>query len=148
VRIQELEDSFKGLADRNRLRILNLLCHGELCGCDIQHVLETSQPNVSRHLTYLKHVGLVTDRREGFRVFCRLTEESGGRLRGLFGFLREAFHGDGDCQRDLVRLKQAIQDGACTLQQIDDWPLAELQAERAPLVPWPRVANKKEVVRK
>jgi len=50
----QLTDAFKGLADPTRLRILNLLLHGELCGCDIQVVLETPQPNASRHLTYLK----------------------------------------------------------------------------------------------
>jgi ArsR family transcriptional regulator len=50
----QVTDAFKGLADPTRLRILNLLPHGELCGCDIQVVLETPQPNASRHLTYLK----------------------------------------------------------------------------------------------
>jgi ArsR family transcriptional regulator len=62
--VQELEGYFKALADVNRLRIVNLLFYGELCGCDIQVVLETSQPNASRHLTYLKHAGLVRDRRD------------------------------------------------------------------------------------
>ncbi|PYV62345.1 MAG: transcriptional regulator, partial [Acidobacteria bacterium] len=47
----DLERLFKGLADKSRLRIINLLMHGELCGCDIQYVLRASQPNVSRHLT-------------------------------------------------------------------------------------------------
>ena len=56
--MKELEQYCKGMADRNRLRILNLLLHGELCGCDIQYVLDTSQPNISRHLQYLKNSGL------------------------------------------------------------------------------------------
>ena len=63
--MKELEQLFKGLADQTRLRILNLLIHGELCVCDIQYVLESPQPNVSRHLTYLKNSGLVLDRRDG-----------------------------------------------------------------------------------
>ena len=63
-----LEIFFKGLADVSRLRILSLLLHGELCGCDIQYVLDASQSNVSRHLTYLKNSGLVLDRRSGYRV--------------------------------------------------------------------------------
>lgn len=50
----ELESIFKALGDTNRLRIVNLLLHGELCVCDIQYVLENSQPNISRHLAYLK----------------------------------------------------------------------------------------------
>jgi ArsR family transcriptional regulator, arsenate/arsenite/antimonite-responsive transcriptional repressor len=66
--VNDLEQLFKGLADRNRLRILNLLLHGELCVCDIRYVLESSQPNVSRHLTYLTNSGQVVDRREGTRM--------------------------------------------------------------------------------
>jgi DNA-binding transcriptional ArsR family regulator len=36
--MKEVEAYFKGLADRNRLRIVGLLLQGELCGCDIQYV--------------------------------------------------------------------------------------------------------------
>ena len=63
--MKELEQYFKALGDNNRLRIINLLLHGELCVCDIQFVLENSQPNVSRHLSYLKNSGMVLDRRDG-----------------------------------------------------------------------------------
>ena len=74
--MRDLEQLFKGLADQTRLRILNLLIHGELCVCDIQYVLESSQPNVSRHLTYLKNSGLLLDRREGARMYYRLAQPS------------------------------------------------------------------------
>src|ERR1700739_4616797 len=89
--MRELQNCFKGLADPNRLRIINLLLHGELCGCDIQYVLNNSQPNVSRHLTYLKNAGLVQDRRDGFRIFYRLAEPHRAVRRQLFEFLRAAF---------------------------------------------------------
>src|ERR1019366_10315030 len=72
--MRELEQLFKGLADQTRLRILNLLIHGELCVCEIQYVLESSQPNVSRHLIYLKNSGLVLDRREGARMYYQLAQ--------------------------------------------------------------------------
>jgi ArsR family transcriptional regulator len=120
--MQELEGYFKALADVNRLRIINLLFYGELCGCDIQVVLETSQPNASRHLTYLKHAGLVRDRRDGYRVFYGLVEPTSERLKGLFDYLRVAFKGDPVLLGDLARLKQAVKDGACTFQQIRPLP--------------------------
>jgi ArsR family transcriptional regulator len=120
--MQELEGYFKALADVNRLRIVNLLFYGELCGCDIQVVLETSQPNASRHLTYLKHAGLVRDRRDGYRVFYGLVEPSSEKLQGLFDYLRMAFKGDPLLLGDLARLKQAVKDGACTFQQIRPLP--------------------------
>ncbi len=112
--MHELEQYFKGLADRNRLRILNLLLHGELCGCDIQSVLETSQPNISRHLQYLRNSGLVIDRRDGFRIFYRLAEPTRGTKKHLFDFLREAFKNQEPFVGDTRRLKEAIQQGACT----------------------------------
>ncbi len=112
--MDELEQYFKGLADRNRLRILNLLLHGELCGCDIQHVLEASQPNISRHLQYLKNSGLVLDRRDGFRIFYRLSEPTRSVKKHLFDLLRQAFKNEERFEDDTRRLKEAIQHGACT----------------------------------
>lgn len=114
----ELEACFKALGDGNRLRILNLLLHGELCGCDIQHVLEMTQSNVSRHLAYLKHSGLLKDRREGFRVFHGLADSANGELRPLFEFLRAVFREDANFRNDIARLKQAIKDGSCQMEQI------------------------------
>ncbi len=122
--MNELEQYCKGLADRNRLRIINLLLHGELCGCDIQYVLETSQPNISRHLQYLKNSGLVLDRRDGFRIFYRLAGPTRGVKKYLFDFLREAFKNEAPFEDDTRKLKEAIQQGACTRT---DWrPYAAL----------------------
>jgi len=116
--VTELEKYCKGLADINRLRILNLLTRGELCGCDIQYVLESSQPNVSRHLQYLKNSGLVLDRRDGYRVYYRLAEPHKGSRRHLFEFLQLAFKGDEPFRSDAKRLKDAISQGACTLSEM------------------------------
>jgi ArsR family transcriptional regulator len=116
--VTDLEKYFKGLADINRLRILNLLMRGELCGCDIQYVLDTSQPNVSRHLQYLKNSGLVLDRRDGYRVYYRLAEPHTGSRKHLFEFLQLAFKGDDPFRSDVKRLKEAISQGACTLSEM------------------------------
>jgi len=110
----KLEQYFKGLADITRLRVLNLLLHGELCGCDIRYVLEMSQPNVSRHLTYLKNCGLVLDRRDGPRIFYRLAEAGFGTTKQLFEFLQRAFKGEEILQEDTHKLKESIQTGLCT----------------------------------
>lgn len=128
--MRELESYFKGLADVTRLRIINLLFYGELCGCDIQHVLETSQPKVSRHLTYLKHAGLVVERRDGVRVFYRRAEAGDETLNALSEFLRAAFKRDQALRNDLWRLKQAIREGACTIQQIRPLPRIAAAAPR------------------
>jgi ArsR family transcriptional regulator len=113
--MKELESCFKGLSDANRLRIMNLLLEGELCVCDIQRVLGSPQPNVSRHLNYLKHAGLVVDRRDGLRVFYRLRKDNSLHLDSLHKFLREAFSGDKALGADLRELRSAIRKGACAL---------------------------------
>jgi len=60
------------LADPNRLRIVNVLSHNDLCVCDIQSVLGFSQPFVSRHLAYLRRAGMVLARRQGPRMIYSL----------------------------------------------------------------------------
>jgi ArsR family transcriptional regulator, arsenate/arsenite/antimonite-responsive transcriptional repressor len=115
--MKELERLFKGLADQTRLRILNLLFHGELCVCDIQYVLESPQPNVSRHLTYLKNSGLVLDRREGPRMYYRLEPSNETLKKPLFPFLREAFGRSEVLRQDMQNLKKAIKHGSCTLSE-------------------------------
>lgn len=111
-----VENYFKGLADINRLRIINLLLRGELCGCDIQYVVGSSQSNVSRHLTYLKRSGLVIDRREGYRVYYRLVEDSNPEYTALVTYLKLALK-DKLFAVDSRKLKQAIKDGACTVSE-------------------------------
>jgi ArsR family transcriptional regulator len=113
----DTEQLFKGLADRTRLRILNLLGQGELCVCDLQFVLKAPQANVSRHLTYLKNSGLVLDRREGARIYYRLNRPEDGIQPQLFAFLQAALRDDPAFAEDLRALKDAIQTGACSVSQ-------------------------------
>ena len=108
---------FKGLADPTRLRMLNLLIQGELCGCDIQYVLDLSQSNVSRHLNYLKRVGLVEDRRDGYRVFFKVADSPDKSRALLLVYLRHVFAREAIFSSDLKGLKAAIRDGSCTMSE-------------------------------
>jgi ArsR family transcriptional regulator, arsenate/arsenite/antimonite-responsive transcriptional repressor len=116
-----VEEYFKGLADINRLRIINLLLQGELCGCDIQYVVGSSQSNVSRHLTYLKRSGLVIDRRKGYRVYYRLISDSRPEYTELLAYLKLALT-DKTFTADTRKLKQAIKDGSCTISEATQHP--------------------------
>ena len=71
--LDRLEDLFKALGDRTRLRILALLAAGEVCVCNIHESLGLPQPTVSRHLAYLRRSGLVDTRRDGIWMHYRLT---------------------------------------------------------------------------
>jgi ArsR family transcriptional regulator, arsenate/arsenite/antimonite-responsive transcriptional repressor len=71
--IDKLEEAFKALADRTRLRILTLLGNNEVCVCHIHDSLGLPQPTVSRHLAYLRRSGLVAARRDGVWMHYRVS---------------------------------------------------------------------------
>lgn len=60
------------LADKTRLRLLNLMREDEICVCFFSEVLEESQPKVSRHLAYLRNAGIVEARRDGKWMHYRI----------------------------------------------------------------------------
>ncbi len=115
--MKQVEQIFKGLSDANRLRILNLLMYGELCVCDIQYVLDSPQPNVSRHLTYLKNSGLVVDRREGPRMYYRITPPPDVVHQKLFAFLQQVFESEASFAADTKKLKKAVENGSCSVSE-------------------------------
>ena len=84
----ELERLFKALADRNRLRILNVLLQaGEaVCVCEFQPTLEISQPTVSHHLKQLVEAGILEREKRGTFAFYRLKP---GVLEKIGGLLAE-----------------------------------------------------------
>jgi ArsR family transcriptional regulator len=128
--MRDIEQLFKGLADVTRLRILNLLLHGELCVCDIQYVLDSAQPNISRHLMYMKNSGLVLDRREGQRIYYKLVQPTEGARRQLFAYLRASFSEIGEFAQDSRKLKKAIDTGSCT---VSEWsPYSALVTAKTP----------------
>jgi len=49
---------FAALADPTRLRLLNLMNGREVCVCYFVEILKQGQPKISRHLAYLRRLGL------------------------------------------------------------------------------------------
>ncbi|MDQ6968745.1 MAG: metalloregulator ArsR/SmtB family transcription factor [Mariprofundaceae bacterium] len=71
--IQGLSASFKALGDPVRLRLFALLGHSkELCVCHLVDALQLPQSTVSRHLSILRHAGLLETRREGKWMYYHL----------------------------------------------------------------------------
>jgi ArsR family transcriptional regulator len=104
---------FRALADETRIRMVALLSHGELCVCHIEHALEMSQPNVSRHLGILKSAGIVDARRDGSWVYYRLVHQETPELQTAIDAIGKAFGPQRLIRSDLVRLKKACGPGAC-----------------------------------
>ena len=65
---------FGALAAPMRLRILHILEDGEKPVGDIVEILQSSQPNVSKHLKSLCEEGLVGRRRRGLNICYSITD--------------------------------------------------------------------------
>lgn len=88
------------IAEPTRLRIINCLAETALFVSDLQAILDLPQPTVSRHLTVLRHCGIVRDTPVGHFVLYRLRRE------GPPGRLLDAVL-DGLAQEDLMRVERS-----------------------------------------
>jgi ArsR family transcriptional regulator, arsenate/arsenite/antimonite-responsive transcriptional repressor len=108
----EKELFFRALADRTRLRLLNLMSNEEVCVCFFVEILKTHQPKISRHLAYLRKAGIVGARREGPWMHYRILEpadpDAARVLRNTLAWLAK----DREMQRDRERLVKVC----CALQ--------------------------------
>src|ERR1700736_1866595 len=75
---------FRALADRTRLRLLNLIADKEICVCYFVEILRISQPKISRHLAYLRRTGMVAARREGKWMHYRLAVPKDSHAAAVF----------------------------------------------------------------
>lgn len=67
---------FKVLGEPLRLRIIHELQAGERCVSEITEAVESSQPNVSKHLKMLQDAGLVERRQGGNTVYYSIADET------------------------------------------------------------------------
>jgi ArsR family transcriptional regulator len=102
---QQMELLFKALADRTRLRLLNLMGTDEVCVCFFVEVLRTNQPKISRHLAYLRRAGVVTARREGKWMHYRIVAPPDARAARVFAEVRAWLAEEGEMQQDRARLR-------------------------------------------
>ncbi len=100
----DMELLFKALADRTRLRLLNLMGADEVCVCYFVEILRVNQPKISRHLAYLRRAGVVAARREGKWMHYRVTEPADEHAANVFKQVREWLAGEREMQRDRERL--------------------------------------------
>lgn len=68
-------DLFSAISDEMRLKILMLLDQSEFTVNELKDILDIHQSNASRHLAKLTACGLLKDRRDGIKVYYRLSEE-------------------------------------------------------------------------
>lgn len=62
----------KAMAHPTRIRLLDLLQHGEIATSELQRKLNISKANLSQHLHLLKSAGIIVGRRSGKQTFWSL----------------------------------------------------------------------------
>ena len=107
VRSFDLPRLFAALADRTRLRLLNLMNGREVCVCYFVEILKQSQPKVSRHLAYLRRAGIVRARREGKWMHYRIERPVDGGAAAILDAALDALGSDREMQADLAQLDRA-----------------------------------------
>jgi ArsR family transcriptional regulator, arsenate/arsenite/antimonite-responsive transcriptional repressor len=75
--IDQLENIFKALSDKNRIRIIKMLQRKPLCVCEIKEVLNLAVSTVSKHLSILREAGFITDWKEGKWINYKINPEPG-----------------------------------------------------------------------
>jgi ArsR family transcriptional regulator len=98
---------FAALADPTRLRLLNLMDGREVCVCYFVEILKQGQPKISRHLAYLRNVGIVTARRDGRWMHYSIERPDDNRALTILDATLAAIKNDQLMRNDLVRLGKA-----------------------------------------
>ena len=98
---------FAALADRTRLRLLNLMNGKEVCVCYFVEILGQSQPKISRHLAYLRRAGIVAARREGKWMHYRIVVPKHAGAARILSEALSVLGEDKAMQADLARLNKA-----------------------------------------
>ena len=96
---------FKALADRTRLRLLNLIGNREVCVCFFVEILGTHQPKISRHLAYLRDAGIVTARRDGKWMHYSIAEPANLIAKHMLGEVLEWLKSDSLMQAERTKLE-------------------------------------------
>jgi len=92
----------KALAHPSRLLMLDALQQREMCVGELTELVGADQSTVSKHLTVLRNVGLVTDRKEGALCYYRLEVKC---LGGFFGCIESVLKANLKAQAKVLALK-------------------------------------------
>ncbi len=99
-----MDNLFKTLGDKNRLRIINLLQKGELCVCEIEAILGTTQSNVSRHLTRLRNEEIVIFEKESQWIYYQINPNFIEENKLLYEYLIDKMKRNNKFIEDLEKL--------------------------------------------
>lgn len=97
-----MEELFKALSEKVRLRILSILLEREMCVCEIECILNLTQSNASRHLSVLRKSGILESYRKAQWTYYRVS----GRFKAEHKLLWEYL------STELIKLDSYPEDSA------------------------------------
>jgi len=72
--LERTAEYFRALGEASRLRILQIINHGEISVNELAEKSKLSQSNVSRHLSVLVAAGILSKRKEGSHILYRISD--------------------------------------------------------------------------
>jgi len=75
--MKEFIKAIKALSDPNRVKIIKMLQHKNMCVCEMQEALGVAQPTVSKHLRILEEAGFVEYEKDGLWINYFLANGAG-----------------------------------------------------------------------
>ncbi|CAM3790954.1 ArsR/SmtB family transcription factor [Alkalicoccus chagannorensis] len=105
---------FKLLADEKRLHMLRYLQISGLCVCDLEVLLDISQPSASQHLRKLKAEGMITSHRHDQWQIYSINE-----AYPLYSMLRAVLEELPSAKKDVDELTEKGLRSRCSMQEIE-----------------------------
>ena len=108
--MSKIAQILKLLGDETRLRILNLVSQTPLNVTELTTILGMAQSGISRHLSHLRRMKLLQERREGIWTFYQLVQKESldSEYHLLWNYLSEQLTKMSDPHNDRVRLHEVL----------------------------------------
>ena len=82
-RYSKMAKVFQALSDPKRVKIVDLLSCGEMCGCVLLKCFEITQPTLAHDMKVLTEAGITLSRREGKKTMYSLNWTELKRINGV-----------------------------------------------------------------
>lgn len=100
VRFESRARVLKAMAHPTRLYIVDVLSGGERCVHDLTELVGADMSTVSKHLSVLRSVGIVSDEKRGSEVYYSLRMAC---VLGFFDCVEAVLKGEASCDRNGIR---------------------------------------------
>ena len=112
--MKEFIKVMKALSDPNRVKIVKMLQHKEMCVCELQEALQISQSSVSKHLKILEEASFVDYTKDGLWVNYYLTDgRNSPYASSIMGNLRHWLEDEPEVTDLMQRLPQIRREEIC-----------------------------------